>query len=167
MRPCWSRGRSGHGFSERLRPIMQWRAGPAFAGTSPSQGHAIPEFDGNGFSQPVLLFFAVVPPHASNVGYNYSYASVDQQDWFGPVDVRIIHEKLSLTEWAAVGELIATLGIVISLLFVAYSINRNTEVNQASTENLILNNTPNRPTWSWPTRAWLRYLSRCAVPRPN
>lgn len=46
-------------------------------------------------------------------------------------------KKLSLTEWAAVGELIATLGVVISLLFVAYSINRNTEVNQASTENLI------------------------------
>ncbi len=46
-------------------------------------------------------------------------------------------KKLTLTEWAAVGELIATVGVVISLLFVAYSINRNTEVNQASTENLI------------------------------
>jgi hypothetical protein len=46
-------------------------------------------------------------------------------------------KKLGLTEWAAIGELIATLGVVISLLFVAYSINRNTEVNQASTENLI------------------------------
>jgi len=46
-------------------------------------------------------------------------------------------KKLTLTEWAAVGELIATVGVVISLLFVAYSINRNTQVNQASTENLI------------------------------
>jgi len=46
-------------------------------------------------------------------------------------------KKLTLTEWAAVGELIATVGVVISLLFVAYSIDRNTEVNQASTENLI------------------------------
>ena len=45
--------------------------------------------------------------------------------------------KLTLSEWAAVGELIAAVAVVISLLFVAYSINRNTEAAYATTENLI------------------------------
>jgi hypothetical protein len=46
-------------------------------------------------------------------------------------------KKLTLTEWAAVGEIIATVAVVISLLFVGYSINRNTDATQASNENIL------------------------------
>lgn len=46
-------------------------------------------------------------------------------------------KKLTLAEWAAVGEVIGTVAVVISLLFVAYSINRNTETQQASSENIL------------------------------
>ena len=35
-------------------------------------------------------------------------------------------ERLKLTEWAALAEIIGTVAIVVSLLFVGYSINRNT-----------------------------------------
>lgn len=46
-------------------------------------------------------------------------------------------KRLTLAEWAAVGEIVATIGVVISLLFVAYSINRNTDATQASSENIL------------------------------
>lgn len=46
-------------------------------------------------------------------------------------------KKLTLTEWAAAGEIVATVAVVISLLFVAYSINRNTDAEQASGENIL------------------------------
>ena len=46
-------------------------------------------------------------------------------------------KKLTLSEWAALGEVIGTVAVVISLLFVAYSINRNTEAEQASSENIL------------------------------
>ena len=46
-------------------------------------------------------------------------------------------KKLTLTEWAAAGEIIGTVAVVISLLFVGYSINHNTEVMQASSENIL------------------------------
>lgn len=46
-------------------------------------------------------------------------------------------KKLTLTEWAAVGEIVGTVAVVISLLFVAFSINRNTDATYASSENLI------------------------------
>ena len=46
-------------------------------------------------------------------------------------------KKLTLAEWAAAGELVGTVAIVISLLFVAYSINRNTDAAQASSENIL------------------------------
>ena len=45
--------------------------------------------------------------------------------------------KLTLTEWAAAGEVISTIAVVISLLFVAHSINRNTAATQASSENIL------------------------------
>lgn len=45
--------------------------------------------------------------------------------------------KLSLSEWAAVGELVATFAVFVSLLFVIYSINQNTAALQGSTENLM------------------------------
>jgi hypothetical protein len=45
--------------------------------------------------------------------------------------------KLNLTEWAAVSEIIGTVAIVISLLFVAYSVNQNTAVMQASNDDFI------------------------------
>jgi len=46
-------------------------------------------------------------------------------------------KKLALTEWAAAGEIVGTVAVVISLLFVAHSINRNTDATYASSENLI------------------------------
>ena len=46
-------------------------------------------------------------------------------------------KKLSLTEWAAAGEIVGTIAVVISLLFVGYSINRNTDATQASSENIL------------------------------
>ncbi len=46
-------------------------------------------------------------------------------------------KKLTLTEWAAVGEVVSTIAVVISLLFVAHSINRNTAATQASSENIL------------------------------
>jgi len=46
-------------------------------------------------------------------------------------------KKLTLTEWAAAGEVVGTVAVVISLLFVAFSINRNTEATQASSENIL------------------------------
>jgi hypothetical protein len=45
--------------------------------------------------------------------------------------------KLTLTEWAAAGEIVGTVAVVISLLFVAFSINRNSDAMYASSENLI------------------------------
>ena len=46
-------------------------------------------------------------------------------------------KQRSVTEWAAIAEIIGTITVVVSLLFVAYSINRNTAVLQATNENFI------------------------------
>ena len=46
-------------------------------------------------------------------------------------------KKLSLKEWAAVSEIIGTAGIIISLLFVAHSINRNTELVESAHSTLM------------------------------
>ena len=46
-------------------------------------------------------------------------------------------KKLTLTEWAAAGDIVGTITVVISLLFVGYSINRNTDATQASSENIL------------------------------
>ena len=46
-------------------------------------------------------------------------------------------QKLTLAEWASVGEVVGTIAVVVSLLFVVYSINQNTDAVQGSTENLI------------------------------
>jgi len=45
--------------------------------------------------------------------------------------------KLNLIEWAAVSEIIGTAAIVISLVFVAYSVNQNTVVLQAANDNFL------------------------------
>ncbi len=45
--------------------------------------------------------------------------------------------KLSLSEWASIGELIGTLAVFVSLVFVVYSINQNTAAIQGSTENVM------------------------------
>ncbi len=45
--------------------------------------------------------------------------------------------KLNLTEWAAVSEIIGTVAIIASLIFVAYSVNQNTVVMQASNDDFI------------------------------
>jgi hypothetical protein len=45
--------------------------------------------------------------------------------------------KLNLVESAAVAEIIGTAALVISILFVAYSVNQNTAVMQASNDNFI------------------------------
>ncbi len=46
-------------------------------------------------------------------------------------------KKLTLTEWAAAGEIVGTVAVVISLLVVAYSIDRNTAATHASNENIL------------------------------
>ncbi len=46
-------------------------------------------------------------------------------------------KRLTLPEWAALAEIIGTVAIVASLLFVAYEINRNTLVLQGTGENEI------------------------------
>jgi hypothetical protein len=46
-------------------------------------------------------------------------------------------KKLTLSEWAAAGEIVGTVAVVVSLLFVAYSVDRNTDATQASNENIL------------------------------
>ncbi len=46
-------------------------------------------------------------------------------------------KKLSLTEWAAVAEIVGTAGVIVSLLFIVYSINRNTELVQSAHSTLM------------------------------
>ena len=43
--------------------------------------------------------------------------------------------KLNLQDWSAVAEIVGTVGIVISLLFVAYTVNRNTIELRLTNEN--------------------------------
>ena len=44
-------------------------------------------------------------------------------------------KKRNLSDWAAIAEIIGTTAVVVSLLFVAYSVNRNTVALQAVNEN--------------------------------
>jgi len=46
-------------------------------------------------------------------------------------------QKLRLTEWAALGEIIASIGVIISLVFLVYTIERSNEFSQATTDNLM------------------------------
>lgn len=46
-------------------------------------------------------------------------------------------KRLELTEWSAIAEIVGTTAVVISLLFVGYSINRNTKELQAANENFL------------------------------
>ncbi len=46
-------------------------------------------------------------------------------------------KKLSLKEWAAVAEIVGTAGIIVSLLFVAHSVNQNTELVQSAHSTLM------------------------------
>jgi hypothetical protein len=50
-------------------------------------------------------------------------------------------KKRSLSEWASLGELMATLAVFVSLVFVILSINQNTAALQASTENFMFERT--------------------------
>ncbi len=45
--------------------------------------------------------------------------------------------ELNLIEWAAVSEIIGTAAIIISLVFVAYSVNQNTAAMQAGNDDFI------------------------------
>lgn len=45
--------------------------------------------------------------------------------------------KLTLSEWAEIGELIGVFAVFVSLLFVIFSINQNTAALHGSTENLL------------------------------
>jgi len=47
-------------------------------------------------------------------------------------------KKLDLQEWSAVAEIVGTVGIIISLLFVAYTVNRNTIELRSANENAAL-----------------------------
>jgi len=45
--------------------------------------------------------------------------------------------KLSLSDWGSLAEIVATVAVVISLIFVVISLERNTAVMQASNDNFI------------------------------
>lgn len=45
--------------------------------------------------------------------------------------------KLTIREWASVAEIVGTTAVIVSLLFVAYSINHNTKVLQSLNDNLL------------------------------
>ena len=45
--------------------------------------------------------------------------------------------KRNLNEWAAISEIVGTLAVVISLLFVAFSLRQNTRLMQAANDNFI------------------------------
>ena len=45
--------------------------------------------------------------------------------------------RLSLTEWATVGELVATFAVFASLVFLIFSVDQNTAAIQGSNENLL------------------------------
>ncbi len=47
-------------------------------------------------------------------------------------------KKLDLMGWAAISEIVGTIAVVISLIFVAVSINRNTVQLQASNDNFLI-----------------------------
>jgi hypothetical protein len=46
-------------------------------------------------------------------------------------------KKLTLTEWVEIAELVAAAGVILSLLLVVYSLERNTAALQGGTENLL------------------------------
>lgn len=45
--------------------------------------------------------------------------------------------KLTLSEWAAIGEMVGTVAVFISLIFVVFSIRQNTAALHGSTENIL------------------------------
>ena len=45
--------------------------------------------------------------------------------------------KLTLSEWAAVGEMVGTVAVFVSLIFVVFSIRQNTAAIHGSTENIL------------------------------
>ena len=53
------------------------------------------------------------------------------------IDRRLVEGDLHGAHRAAAAEIVGTIAVVISLLFVGYSINRNTDATQASSENIL------------------------------
>jgi len=45
--------------------------------------------------------------------------------------------KLDLNQWAAISEIVASVGVILSILFLAYSINVNTVVTQSANDNFL------------------------------
>ena len=50
-------------------------------------------------------------------------------------------KKLALSEWAAIAEVVGTIGVIISLVFVAHSINVNTNEVRASYTHILFDTT--------------------------
>ena len=46
-------------------------------------------------------------------------------------------KKFGLNEWAQIAEVLGVVGVIVSLLFVAYSVNQNTEALQGSNGNIL------------------------------
>jgi hypothetical protein len=57
--------------------------------------------------------------------------------WRWHLDNDKFMKKLTIIEWAAIGEIVATVGVLISIGFLAHGINRNSEILQATNDNLI------------------------------
>ena len=45
--------------------------------------------------------------------------------------------KLTLSEWASIGELVGTFAVFVSLVFLVYSVKQNTAAIQGSNENIL------------------------------
>jgi hypothetical protein len=65
---------------------------------------------------------------ATNIGYHGDIAA-------GVDGVKTTMKKLSLRDWAAISEIVAAVAVIISLVFVVLSINRNTTELQAQNIN--------------------------------
>ncbi len=52
-------------------------------------------------------------------------------DWSGAM------RKLDLNQWAAISEIVASVGVILSILFLAYSINVNTVITQSANDNFL------------------------------
>jgi len=68
-------------------------------------------------------------------------------------------KKLDLTEWAAISEILGTTAVIASLIFVAYTVDRNTVVMQAANDNFQYQIQDERARDIAPTQNWHPLLS--------
>ena len=63
-------------------------------------------------------------------------------------------KRLTLPEWAAIADIVGTVAVVVSLLFLAHTIEQNTAVTQSANDNFLMSWTiDSTRMWPWP-RTW-------------